>query len=135
MRLISILSSRWKAGGKPSTWFPPGGLVEQDGLDNQSLLTRFHPDLSTLTESNPLQAVPIYPVVCPSSPAPSLSPLSPPLPLPSLSPAPSLPLPIPLPLRPLAPVSCPPSLHLLPVSFPFPLISRKMFFFFLSLVP
>ena len=26
----------WKAGGKPSTWFPPGGLVEQspDGKQN-----------------------------------------------------------------------------------------------------
>ena len=26
----SVATIYMKAGGKPSTWFPPGGLVEQD---------------------------------------------------------------------------------------------------------
>ena len=27
----------WKAGGKPSTWFPPGRLVEQSGVKEQGI--------------------------------------------------------------------------------------------------
>ena len=26
----AALASRWQTGGKPSTWFPPEGLAEQD---------------------------------------------------------------------------------------------------------
>ena len=36
VNLIAFLGRLWRAGGKPSTWFPPGRLVEQSGVKEEA---------------------------------------------------------------------------------------------------